>query len=59
MTFTITIHTGNSAMETWFDIANTLRTVSMQLPYSDEPLRPDGAVIVDINGNKVGEWKAR
>jgi hypothetical protein len=59
MQFILKIKTGNAAMQTWFDIANALRTVSMQLPDSDVALSKDSGNIRDENGNTVGQWETK
>ena len=56
MTFTLKIRLGNSAMSTWVDIANAVRSVADDIPQCDEPATKYGAVVMDDNGNRVGEW---
>ena len=56
MEFNLTIKLGNEAMQTGPDIAEALQGVASSVDaFGIEP--GDGGAIVDINGNRVGEWK--
>ncbi len=51
-TFEINLNLGNVAMATREDIAVTLREIARRLESTDET----GKVILDANGNTVGNW---
>lgn len=55
MKFTLTIKTGNDAMETPGDVAAALRKVADRIgcPW----LPGDTGTILDANGNTVGRWE--
>ena len=52
--FTLRIKMGNEAMQTPEDVANRLLAVANRLNYGMD--RQSGEIL-DMNGNKVGEWK--
>ncbi len=56
MTFTLTIETGNDAMETAADIGRALQTLGRQF-ISGAKVPDDGGKIMDANGNTVGKWE--
>ena len=61
--FTIKIELGNDAMRTGFDIAGALKDVARAVGHFED-LTERGTVakegrIRDLNGNTVGEWRAR
>ena len=52
--FTLTISLGNDAMQDYADIAEALICLSeLMADYGDDT----PSVIMDQNGNRVGEWK--
>ena len=51
--FTLRIKMGNDAMQTPEDVADRLLAVANRLNYGID--RQSGEII-DLNGNKVGEW---
>jgi len=52
--FTLTIKLGNDAMRDYADIAEALtRLGALMADYGDDT----PSVIMDQNGNRVGEWK--
>ena len=60
MTFRLTIRTGNDAMATWYNIANALRRIAEQLQdLGDETVSSDSSVVMDSNGNRVGQWEVK
>ena len=60
MTFRLTIRTGNDAMQTWYDLANALRRIAEQLQdLGDETVSSDSSVVMDSNGNRVGQWEVK
>ena len=51
--FTLTIKLGNDAMQDYYDIAEALtRLGALMADYGDDT----PSVIMDQNGNRVGEW---
>lgn len=60
MEFTITITTGNDAMQTLGDITEALLNTAHQIDDyygpDTEPYAGQGGWILDFNGNKVGRW---
>jgi hypothetical protein len=58
MTFTLKIKLGNEAMQTGEDIAEALQRIAGKLKYIGYPSSNDYGNIRDVNGNRVGEWKA-
>lgn len=50
--FEVNINLGNVAMATREDIAVTLREIARRLESTDET----GKVILDANGNTIGNW---
>ncbi len=59
MTFTLTIETGNDAMQTFPDIAGALLKLATLLRGYGEISQTcwDGGKIRDLNGNSVGRWE--
>lgn len=51
---TLTINTGNAAMSTHEDIADALERAAGAIRLRAES--PDSGMVMDVNGNKVGEW---
>jgi hypothetical protein len=59
MRFTLSIDLGNAAMQTSGDVADALMGVISKIMESEE-LEPGHATsIMDVNGNRVGQWKVR
>lgn len=66
MRFTLTINSGNAAMQTGADIAAAVRAVAERIDdptqYFDDPTDESGfdrsGQIRDVNGNLVGAWRA-
>lgn len=57
MFFTLSIHLGNDAMQSPYDLALALRKLAGRLADDGyEPALPDSGVIRDDNGNNVGTW---
>lgn len=52
--FTLTIETGNEAMQDNTDVARALIDVAKRL---ERDAREDYGVILDANGNRVGTWQ--
>ena len=52
--FTLRIKMGNDAMQTPEDVAASLRDIANRLDWG--MYRRSGEIL-DMNGNKVGEWK--
>ena len=58
MTFTLTIELGNDAMQTGFDVADTIKREFKSFVDGCEPLVVgDRGPLFDINGNTVGKWE--
>ncbi len=58
MTFTLTIETGNDAMQTDGDIGRALSALGHKFKIgTDGPDIRDGGKIMDLNGNSVGRWE--
>lgn len=56
MKFTLEINMGNETMSSQYDVAEAVRKVSHHL--TTRPGEDIGS-IMDLNGNKVGEWAFR
>lgn len=55
--FTLKIRLGNAAMQAQDDVAEALKHLAVKM--SGHGAHDDDGVIMDANGNKVGEWKYR
>jgi hypothetical protein len=53
--FILKIRLGNAAMQTQDDVAMALSALALKMSGDGD----DDGVIMDFNGNKVGEWKFR
>jgi hypothetical protein len=59
-TLRLEIRTGNAAMLTGEDVAAALETAALQVRESfeyDEVVAQHARAILDVNGNRVGQWK--
>lgn len=54
--FTLSIKLGNESMQDPADIAEALRNVADSLDHGQHLDDLVGAPIMDLNGNKVGDW---
>ena len=61
MKFTLEIELGNDAMQTYADIQgsidHTLTAVCFTAGADPITEVDDGGILVDVNGNRVGEWE--
>lgn len=53
--FTMTIHLGNDAMQTTYDVAVAIRRIADRLEAGDVTGLYQN--VLDVNGNPVGTWK--
>ena len=57
MKFTLNIELGNDAMQTGADISDALHKLAGKVYGFDDAIEGERGVIMDTNGNKVGEWE--
>ena len=61
--FTLKITLGNDAMQTGFNVAESLKKVSREIENYDYLLNPEmkgeTGKIMDLNGNTVGSWQVK
>lgn len=56
MKFTLEIELGNDAMQTYADIAASVRRIFSDFANCHDTAEDDAGRIYDANGNRVGEW---
>ena len=57
--FSLTIKSGNAAMQKYSDLAKALRKLADQIGNDEMLTQRDNGSIRDDNGNIVGEWKVK